>query len=109
VATVRLADDGGLFTIVLVSLAIGAQYRLAGNLLFLLGQGPRDEKGNVLNGKLGGEIRIDEGYRRARLICLGLLAAMHDALGSLDCVARPSSDHSRAYMLNWAECPTCAR
>ena len=81
-------------------------YRLAGNLLFLLGQGPRDEKGNVLTGKLGGEIRIDEGYRRARLVGLGLLAPMHDALGSLDRVARPSSDHSRAYMLNWAKCPT---
>jgi hypothetical protein len=84
VATVRLADDGGLFTIVLVSLAIGAQYRLAGNLLFLLGQGPRDEKGNVLSGKLGGEPALTKDYRRARLICLGLIAAMHDALGSPD-------------------------
>ena len=70
------------------------------------GQGPRDEKGNVPTGKLGGEIRIDEGYRRARLVGLGLLAAMHDAFGSLDRVARPSSDHSRAYMLKWAKCPT---
>jgi enamine deaminase RidA (YjgF/YER057c/UK114 family) len=59
-------------------------YRLAGNLLFLSGQGPRDEKGNVLTGKLGSEISIDEGYRRARLVGLGLLAAMRDALGSLD-------------------------
>lgn len=59
-------------------------YRLAGNLLFLSGQGPRDEKGKVLTGKLGGEISIDEGYRRARLVGLGLLAAMRDALGSLD-------------------------
>ena len=59
-------------------------YRLAGNLLFLSGQGPRDEKGNVLTGKLGNEISIDEGYRRARLVGLGLLAAMRDALGSLD-------------------------
>jgi len=59
-------------------------YRLAGNLLFLSGQGPRDEKGDVLTGKLGSEISIDEGYRRARLVGLGLLAAMRDALGSLD-------------------------
>jgi enamine deaminase RidA (YjgF/YER057c/UK114 family) len=59
-------------------------YRLAGNLLFLSGQGPRDEKGHVLTGKLGGEIGIDEGYRRARLVGLGLLAAIRDALGTLD-------------------------
>jgi enamine deaminase RidA (YjgF/YER057c/UK114 family) len=59
-------------------------YRLAGNLLFLSGQGPLDEKGAQLTGKLGAEIGIEEGYRRARRVGLGLLAAMRDALGSLD-------------------------
>lgn len=59
-------------------------YRLAGNLLFLSGQGPRDEKGNTLSGKIGAEITVEEGYKRARLIGLGLLAATRDALGSLD-------------------------
>ena len=59
-------------------------YRLAGSLLFLAGQGPRDENGVTLTGKLGAEIGIEEGYRRARLVGLGLLAAMRDALGSLD-------------------------
>jgi enamine deaminase RidA (YjgF/YER057c/UK114 family) len=49
-----------------------------------LAKGPRDENGNILTGKLGREINIDEGYRRARLVGLGLLAAMRDALGSLD-------------------------
>jgi enamine deaminase RidA (YjgF/YER057c/UK114 family) len=58
-------------------------YRLAGNLLFLSGQGPRDETGQ-LTGKLGAEITVEEGYRRARLIGLGLLAATRHALGSLD-------------------------
>ena len=33
------------------------------NLLFLAGQGPRDETGAALTGKLGAEISIDEGYR----------------------------------------------
>ena len=37
-----------------------------------------------LTGKLGIDISIEEGYRRARLVGLGLLAAMRDALGSLD-------------------------
>jgi enamine deaminase RidA (YjgF/YER057c/UK114 family) len=59
-------------------------YRLAGNILYLAGQGPRDESGKQLTGKLGKDIGIEEGYRRARLVGLGLLAAMRDALGSLD-------------------------
>jgi enamine deaminase RidA (YjgF/YER057c/UK114 family) len=59
-------------------------YRLAGNILYLAGQGPRDSNGRQLTGKLGAEVSVDEGYRRARLVGLGLLAAMRDALGSLD-------------------------
>jgi hypothetical protein len=50
-------------------------YRLAGNILYLSGQGPR-ENGVHLTGKLGADIGIDEGYRRARIVGLGLLAAM---------------------------------
>ena len=59
-------------------------YRLVGNVLYLAGQGPRDSKGVQLTGNLGVDISIEEGYRRARLVGLGLLAAMRDALGSLD-------------------------
>jgi enamine deaminase RidA (YjgF/YER057c/UK114 family) len=59
-------------------------YRIAGNLLFLAGQGPRDEKGNTLSGKVGAEVSVEEGYRRARLIGLQLLSTMRTALGSLD-------------------------
>ncbi len=58
-------------------------YRLAGNILYLAGQGPM-ENGKQLTGKLGKDISLEEGYRRARLVGLGLLAAMRDALGSLD-------------------------
>ena len=59
-------------------------YRLAGNILYLAGQGPRDESGASLTGKLGADVSLEEGYRRARLVGFGLLAAMRDALGSLD-------------------------
>src|ERR1700675_4674940 len=59
-------------------------YRLAGNLLFLSGQGPRDENGHNLIGKVGAEDSVEEAHRRARRIGLGLLAATRDALGSLD-------------------------
>ena len=50
-------------------------YRLAGNILYLAGQGPR-ENGVNLSGKLGKDISVEEGYRRARLVGLGMLAAM---------------------------------
>src|SRR5262249_23548945 len=59
-------------------------YRLAGNLLFLSGQGPRDEKGTALSGKVGADVTVEEAYRRARLIGLGLLGAARQALGTLD-------------------------
>lgn len=59
-------------------------YRVAGDLLFLAGQGPRDENGNNLVGKVGADISLEEGYRRARLIGLQLLATTRTALGSLD-------------------------
>src|SRR5262249_676504 len=59
-------------------------FRLAGNLLFLSGQGPRDDKGNTLTGKVGSEVTVEEAYRRARLIGLQLLSATRNALGSLD-------------------------
>jgi enamine deaminase RidA (YjgF/YER057c/UK114 family) len=59
-------------------------YRIAGGLLFLSGQGPRDENGNHLTGQVGGKVSVEEGYKRARLVGLGLLAAARQALGSLD-------------------------
>jgi enamine deaminase RidA (YjgF/YER057c/UK114 family) len=58
-------------------------YRLVGNVLYLSGQGPR-ENGVSLTGKLGADVSLEEGYRRARIVGLGLLSATRDALGSLD-------------------------
>jgi enamine deaminase RidA (YjgF/YER057c/UK114 family) len=80
----RLKELGIVLPVLPKPVANYLPYRLAGNLLFLAGQGPRDEKGAQLTGKLGTEIGIEEGYRRARLVGLGLLAAMREALGSLD-------------------------
>lgn len=83
-AEARLRELGLVLPALAQPIANFLPYRLAGNLLFLAGQGPRDENGVSLTGKLGAEIGIEEGYRRARLVGLGLLAAMRDALGSLD-------------------------
>ena len=59
-------------------------YRVAGNLLFLAGQGPRGADGAMLTGKVGAEVSVDEAYKRARIIGLQLLSATRMALGSLD-------------------------
>jgi len=83
-AEARLKELGLVLPAVAKPVANYVPYRIAGNILYLSGQGPRDENGNNLSGKLGADISIEEGYRRARLVGLGLLAAMRDALGSLD-------------------------
>jgi enamine deaminase RidA (YjgF/YER057c/UK114 family) len=83
-ADARLKELGIVLPPVPKPVANYLPYRLVGNILYLSGQGPRDDKGVSLTGKLGAEIDIAEGYRRARFVGLGLLAAMRDALGSLD-------------------------
>jgi len=83
-AEVRLKELGIVLPSLGTPVANYLPYRLAGNILYLAGQGPRDESGKQLTGKLGKDISVEEGYRRARLVGLGLLAAMRDALGSLD-------------------------
>jgi hypothetical protein len=83
-AEARLKELGLVLPVLPKPAANYLPYRLAGNILYLAGQGPRDANGASLTGKLGAEISVDEGYRRARLVGLGLLAAMRDALGSLD-------------------------
>src|SRR5437868_2025506 len=83
-AEARLKELGLVLPVLPKPAANYLPYQLAGNLLYLSGQGPRDEKGAVLTGKLGADITVEEGYRRARLLGLGLLATMRDALGSLD-------------------------
>ena len=83
-AEARLKELGIVLPSIPKPVANYLPYRLAGNVLYLSGQGPRDENGKQLTGKVGGGISIEEGYRRARIVGLGLLAATRDALGSLD-------------------------
>jgi enamine deaminase RidA (YjgF/YER057c/UK114 family) len=83
-AEARLKELGIVLPSVPTPVANYVPYRLVGNLLYLSGQGPRDEKGAALTGKVGKDVTVEEGYRRARLIGLGLLAATRHALGSLD-------------------------
>jgi enamine deaminase RidA (YjgF/YER057c/UK114 family) len=59
-------------------------YRLAGNVLYLSGQGPKRPDGSYRAGRLGRDISVEEAYQEARLTGLGLLAAAKAALGSLE-------------------------
>jgi enamine deaminase RidA (YjgF/YER057c/UK114 family) len=83
-AEARLKDLGLTLPQVPTPLANYLPYRIAGNLLFLAGQGPRGADGSPLTGKVGGEVSAEEGYKRARIIGLQLLSTTHMALGSLD-------------------------
>jgi enamine deaminase RidA (YjgF/YER057c/UK114 family) len=83
-AEARLKELGIVLPNVPSPIANYVPFRLAGNLLYLSGQGPRDDKGNALTGKVGADVTVEEAYRRARLIGLQLLSATRTALGSLD-------------------------
>lgn len=82
-AEARIKELGIVLPLLAKPVANYVPYRLVGNVLYLSGQGPR-ENGVSLTGKLGADISLEEGYRRARIVGLGLLSAMRDALGSLD-------------------------
>jgi enamine deaminase RidA (YjgF/YER057c/UK114 family) len=83
-AEARLKQLGIILPNVPAPVANYVPYRIAGKLLFLAGQGPRDANGNLLTGKVGAEVSVEEGYNRARIIGLQLLSAARQALGSLD-------------------------
>jgi enamine deaminase RidA (YjgF/YER057c/UK114 family) len=83
-AEARLKQLGIVLPDVPSPVANYVSFRLAGNLLFLSGQGPRDENGGMLTGKVGADVTVEEAYRRARLIGLQLLSATRRAIGSLD-------------------------
>ena len=82
-AEARLKQLGIVLPELMVPVANYLPYRIAGNILYLAGQGPR-ENGKILLGKVGTEVSIEEGYRRARLTGLGMLSAIKAALGTLD-------------------------
>ena len=83
-AEARLKELGITLPSVPAPVANYLPYRIAGNLLFLAGQGPRTADGKFLSGKVGAEVSVDEAYKRARQVGLQLLSAARTALGSLD-------------------------
>ena len=58
-------------------------YRLAGNLLYLSGQGPKRLDGTYRMGRLGRDMSIEDAYAEARQTGLQLLAVAKSAIGEL--------------------------
>ncbi len=58
-------------------------FRVAGNLLYVSGQGPRQADGSYTIGRLGRDISIEDAYQAARRTGLNLLAVAKLALGDL--------------------------
>ncbi len=59
-------------------------FRIAGNLLFLSGVGPRQVDGSIITGKVGADLTVEQGYEAARLCGLNLLTNIISAVGTLD-------------------------
>jgi enamine deaminase RidA (YjgF/YER057c/UK114 family) len=61
---------------------IGA-YR-TGNLVFLSGVGPRKPDGDLVLGKVGRELTVEQGYEAARYCALNMLVNLKAVIGDLD-------------------------
>lgn len=59
-----------------------------GNLLFLSGHGPAKGDGSNINGKVGKDLTIEQGYEAAKFTAIGLLATLKAELGDLGRVNR---------------------
>ncbi len=60
----------------------------SGNLVFLAGHISRDAKGELIAGKLGAGLTVEQGYQAARASAIGLLASLEAEIGDLDKVVR---------------------
>ena len=59
-------------------------FRLAGDLLFLSGVGPRRADETMITGKVGADVSVQQGYEAAKLCGLNLLVNMVAAIGTLE-------------------------
>lgn len=80
----RLAELGIELPPAAAPLASYVPVRLAGGQAFVSGQVPLEDGRPTMLGKLGADVTIEEGQSAARRCALQALAALRDALGSLD-------------------------
>jgi enamine deaminase RidA (YjgF/YER057c/UK114 family) len=58
-------------------------FKIAGDIVYVSGQGPAKPDGSYHTGKVGADVTWEEAYQHARLIGLGLLAVAKAAAGDL--------------------------
>ncbi len=60
-------------------------FKKSGNLLFISGQISLESNGNLIKGKVGSEIKIEEGIKAAEACCINIIAQLNKATnGDLD-------------------------
>jgi enamine deaminase RidA (YjgF/YER057c/UK114 family) len=59
---------------------------VVGEIAYISGHGPVDGSRPLMQGKLGAELTLEQGYEAARLTGLSILASLKDSLGDLDSV-----------------------
>ncbi len=60
-------------------------YKKTGNLLFISGQLPIDSSGNMIKGKIGKDLTLEDGQKASKLCVINILAQAKKALeGDLD-------------------------
>jgi enamine deaminase RidA (YjgF/YER057c/UK114 family) len=79
----RLAQLGLELPQVTAPVANYVPYRIAGQMLYVSGQGPRRPDGSYTIGRLGKDMTLEQGYAEAQLTGLHLLAVAKQALGEL--------------------------
>ncbi len=64
--------------------------RIMGNRALISGHGPQGPKGelNIITGRVGDTVSVEQGYYAAQLTALSILGSLKRELGSLDRVAR---------------------
>lgn len=59
-----------------------------GNLIYLSGHLPQPAEGDLIIGKLGKDLSVEEGYEAAKLVGLNICSTLKNKLGDLDRVKR---------------------
>ena len=80
----RLADLGLTLPTPTKPMGNYVPFRLAGNLLFLSGVGPRLHDETMITGKVGADLTVEQAYEAAKLCGLNLLVNMIAAVGTLE-------------------------
>lgn len=59
-----------------------------GNLVYLAGVGPRQPNGELMLGKLGRDLTVEQGYEAAKWCAVSMLGNLRNEIGDLDKVVR---------------------